>query len=165
MWLGSCLSLRFHLVKQSLIHNTWVKLAVGGFPGGLSGKESPAMQEMQLRSLGQEDPLEEKMTTHSSILVWEIPWTEEPWGLQSMGSQRVRRDWATKWTGFWLLKLAQYILVFMQALYVVYFLFLQLLDKWYLLRNAFSSCLSSAFLLSAFLPSFLYVIEESLRSI
>ena len=44
---------------------------------------------MQVRSLGQEDPLEEGMATHSSILAWRIPWTEEPGGLQSVGSQRV----------------------------------------------------------------------------
>ena len=47
-------------------------------------------------SLGQEDPLEEGMATHSSILAWEIPWTEEPGGLQSMGSQRAGHDLATK---------------------------------------------------------------------
>ena len=52
----------------------------------------PAMQETRVRSLGQEDPLEKEMITHSIILVWRIPWTEEPGGLQSMGSQRVRRD-------------------------------------------------------------------------
>ena len=46
------------------------------------------MQETQFRSLGQEDPLEKEMTTHSSILVWEISWTEEPGGLQSMEFQR-----------------------------------------------------------------------------
>ena len=49
-----------------------------------------AMQETRVRSLGQEDPLEKEMVTHSSILAWELPWTEEPGGLQSMGSQRVR---------------------------------------------------------------------------
>ena len=57
--------------------------------------ESALMQEMQamwVQSLGQEDPLEEEMATHSSILAWEIPWTEEPGGLQSMGSQRVGHD-------------------------------------------------------------------------
>ena len=54
------------------------------------------MQETRVQSLGQEDPLEEEMTTHSSILAWEIPWTEEPGGPQSMGSQRVGQDWATK---------------------------------------------------------------------
>ena len=52
----------------------------------------PAMQETWVQSLGQEDPLEEGMATHSSILAWRIPWTEEPGGLQSMRLQRVRRD-------------------------------------------------------------------------
>ena len=47
------------------------------------------MQEKQVPSLGQEDPLEKEMATHSRILTWEIPWTEEPGGLQSMGSQKV----------------------------------------------------------------------------
>ena len=55
-------------------------------------KSLPVEQEMQVQSLGQADPLEKKMATHSSILAWEIPWTEEPGGLQSMGSQRVRHD-------------------------------------------------------------------------
>ena len=55
-------------------------------------KNPPAMQETQVQSLGQEDSLEEGMATHSSILAWRIPWTEEPGGLQSMGSQRVRHD-------------------------------------------------------------------------
>ena len=50
------------------------------------------MQEDQVRSLGWEDPLEEEVTAHSSILAWKIPWTEEPGGLQSMGSQRVGYD-------------------------------------------------------------------------
>ena len=51
-----------------------------------------SMQEMQVQSLGLEDSLEKGMATHSSILVWRIPWTEEPGRLQSMGSQRVRYD-------------------------------------------------------------------------
>ena len=55
-------------------------------------KNLSAMQETQVLSLGQEDPLEKEMATHSSILVWRIPWTEEPGGLQSMGSQKVRHD-------------------------------------------------------------------------
>ena len=58
------------------------------------------MQEMQQepwdQSLGQKDPLEKEMATHSSILAWEISWTEEPGWLQSMGSQRLRYDLATK---------------------------------------------------------------------
>ena len=52
------------------------------------------MQKMQVRSLGQENPLEEKRATHPSILTWRNPWTEEPGGLQSTGSQRVRHNWA-----------------------------------------------------------------------
>ena len=55
----------------------------------------PEMQETQVQSLGQEDPLEKGMATHSSILAWRIPWTDEPGGLQSMGSQRVGHDGAT----------------------------------------------------------------------
>ena len=51
---------------------------------------------MRVRSLGQEDPLEKEMATHPSILAWRIPWTKEPGGLQSVGSQRVRHDLATK---------------------------------------------------------------------
>ena len=50
------------------------------------------MQETQVQSLGRDDPLEEEMATHSSILAWEIPWTEEPGGLQSMGMQRIGHD-------------------------------------------------------------------------
>ena len=51
-------------------------------------KNLPAMRETWIQSLGQEDPLEKEIATHSSILAWEIPWTEESGGLQSMGSQR-----------------------------------------------------------------------------
>ena len=57
-----------------------------------------AMQETLVRFLGQEDPLEKEMATHSSILAWRIPWTEEPGGLQSTGSQRIRHDWASNLT-------------------------------------------------------------------
>ena len=60
-------------------------------------KNSPAMQETQetwVRFLGQEDSVEEKIVTHSSILAWEIPWTEDPGRLQSMGPQRIGHDWA-----------------------------------------------------------------------
>ena len=58
-------------------------------------KNMPAVQETWFQSLGQEDSLEKGMTTHSSILAWRIPWTEEPGRLQSMGSQRVGHDRAT----------------------------------------------------------------------
>ena len=52
-------------------------------------KNLPAMQETWIQSLGQEDPLEKEMATHSSILAWRIPWKEEPGGLYSIGSQRI----------------------------------------------------------------------------
>ena len=52
-------------------------------------KNLPEVQEIQVHSLGQNDPLEKEMATHSSILAWRIPWTEEPGGLQSMESQRI----------------------------------------------------------------------------
>ena len=58
-------------------------------------KNLPAMQETQLQSLGQDDPLEKEMATHSSIFAWRIPWTEEPGGLQSVGPGRVRHDRVT----------------------------------------------------------------------
>ena len=74
-WLDAPGRVRWYLTAQQ-----------AGFAGG------SAMQEMQGRSLGQEDPLEEGTTTPSSILVWRIPRTEEPGGLQSMRSQRVGHD-------------------------------------------------------------------------
>ena len=55
-----------------------------------------AVQETQVQSLGREDLVEKEVAPHSSILAWETPWTEETGGLQSMGSQRIRRDLATK---------------------------------------------------------------------
>jgi len=66
-----------------------------GFPGGSPVKNSPAMQELQetrVQSLDREDPLEKGKATNSSILAWRIPWTEEPGGLQSKGSHRMRHD-------------------------------------------------------------------------
>ena len=61
----------------------------GASPVALTVKNPPEMQETRVRSLGWEDPLEEGMATHSSVLAWRIPWTEKPGGLQSLGSQRV----------------------------------------------------------------------------
>ena len=58
-------------------------------------KRLSAMRETRVRSLGQEDPLEKEMATHSSILAWSIPWMEDPGRLQSTGSQRVGHDWVT----------------------------------------------------------------------
>ena len=68
-----------------------------GFPDGSAVKNPPAMQEMKetwVRPLSQEDPLEEGMVTHSSILAWIIPWTEDPSGVQSIELQKVRHNWA-----------------------------------------------------------------------
>ena len=67
-------------------------------------KNLPTVWEIQIRSLGEEDPLDKGMATHSSILAWSIPWTEEPGRLQSMGLQRVGHDWAanislSSWAG------------------------------------------------------------------
>jgi len=77
-----------------------IKTEVWGLPPNLKGaslvaqmeKNLPAVQETWVRSLDWEDPIEKGMATHSSIPAWRIPWTEEPGGLQSMGSQRVRHD-------------------------------------------------------------------------
>ena len=69
--------------------------AISGFPGGSAINNRPAVQElqkMQVRYLGQEDHLEKGMATHSSILAWKIPWTEEPSRLQSMGLQKIEHD-------------------------------------------------------------------------
>ena len=77
---------------SSLPKETWIIRP----PGGSVVKNLPAQQEMWVGSLGQEDPLEKGMATHSSIPTWEIPWTEQLGGLQSMGSQRVRLDFVTK---------------------------------------------------------------------
>jgi len=70
-------------------HSTWVSLVAKMV------KNLPVMQETKVRFPGQEDPLEKRMATHSSILAWRIPWTEEPGGLQSMGWKRVRHNRAT----------------------------------------------------------------------
>ena len=66
------------------------------FLGGSVVKNPPTNAGNTDQSLGQENPLEKEMATHSSILVWKIPWTEEPCGLQSMGFQRVQQDLVTK---------------------------------------------------------------------
>ena len=65
------------------------------FPVGSEAKNTPAKYKIQVWSLGREDPLEKKMSTHPSIFAWEMPWMEETDGLQSMGSQRARHDLVT----------------------------------------------------------------------
>ena len=78
-----------------------VLLMVHSFPCVAQAiKNLSAMQNIWVQSLGWEDPLEKEMATHSSILAWRIPWTEEPGGLQSIGSQRVGHDWVTNTSAF-----------------------------------------------------------------
>ena len=87
--------LRNHLGVIAIIDDftvLYTKKVTRSFPVAQMVKILPAMQETQVQSLGQEDPLEEGMATHSRILAWRIPWTEEPGRLQCMGSQRVRHD-------------------------------------------------------------------------
>ena len=81
--------------KKSAMQETPVWRPMG-LPGGSDGKESACNVWDLGWSSGWEDPLEEDMATHSSILAWRMPWTEEPGGLQSVGLQRVRHDWVTK---------------------------------------------------------------------
>ena len=73
----------------------YTKKVTGSFPVAQMVKILPAMQGIQVWSLGQEDPLKKGMVTHSIIHAWRIPWTEEPGGLQSVGSQRVGHNWVT----------------------------------------------------------------------
>ena len=82
-------------VKTIILPNTWEIQTYPRLDEGFARWHCLPMQEtqeMQVRSLGREEPSEKEMATHSSILAWKIPWTEEPGGLQSMGSERVRRN-------------------------------------------------------------------------
>ena len=81
-------------------------------------KNLPTMKKTQVWSLDQKDPLEEEMATHSSLLAWRIPWTEESGWLQSMGSQRMRHDWVTNSFIFNL------VLYFLSLLYMCYHIFI-----------------------------------------
>ena len=84
---------RLRSMGSQRVRHDWATLvSVSVFLGVSAVKYPPAKQEMWVRSLGWGDPLEKEMVTHSSILAWEIPWTEEPGGLQSMGVTRVGHD-------------------------------------------------------------------------
>ena len=90
---GRFIAIQAYLKKQEknqinnrTLHPTWASLVAQRL------KRLPPMQETQVQSLGQEDPLEKEMVTHSSILAWRIPWMEKPGRLQSTGSQRVGHD-------------------------------------------------------------------------
>ena len=86
--------LKIHYQTYTLIRNYihFLICIILGFSGDSDGKELPAMWETWVQSLGWEDPLEKRTATHSSILAWRIPWTEEPGRLQPMELQRVRQD-------------------------------------------------------------------------
>ena len=86
---------KFYWELVTFIHLRRVYPSLGASPVAQMVKHLPAMQETQVQFLSQEDSLEKGMVTHSSILVWKIRWTEEPGGLQFIGSQRVRHNWAT----------------------------------------------------------------------
>ena len=75
------------LCGKTVLKREEIHLRKPGLSRWFSGQEPPAVQETQVRSLGREDPLEEEMAAHSSILAWRIPWTEEPGGLQTTGSR------------------------------------------------------------------------------
>ena len=94
---------QFHVlwnVKTTSSKNICRMWTGSGFPSSSAVKNLPAIQETQVQSLGWEDPLEEVMTTHSNVFARRIPWTEEPGGLQSVGSQTVGYDWSNwAWTG------------------------------------------------------------------
>ena len=85
------LHFKLFMTYSNLVNCTFVN-RYEGFPGSLVVKNLPEMQETQVRSLGREVPLEKTMATHSDILAWRIPWTEEPGRLQSIGLQRVGHD-------------------------------------------------------------------------
>ena len=86
-WIAACQASLYFTISRSLL-----KLMSRASLVAQRLKRLPAMQETWVQSLGRGDPLEKEMATHSSILAWRIPWTEEPGGLQSPGSQRVGHD-------------------------------------------------------------------------
>ena len=83
---------------QTAFQSISFRLVPPGFPVAQRLKRLPPMRETRVQSLGWEDPMEKEMVTHSSILIWRIPWMEKPGRLQSTGSQRVRHNWATSHT-------------------------------------------------------------------
>ena len=97
-------------------------------------KNLPAMQEIQVQSLGQEDPLEKGMATHSSIPARRIPWTEEPGGLQSMESHRVGHDWVTNTQAVHSLRYLQAVIVALSTVLVTG-------AYWFFLSSGNSKCL------------------------
>ena len=97
------------ILRHLLIKNSQSPIYCSGSPGGPVVKNLFAMQEIWVPSRVWKDPLEKEMATHSSILAWKIPWTEEPVSLQAMGSQRVRYDWMTRHTYYLLSQISLFL--------------------------------------------------------
>ena len=103
------------------VHMNWISHSIFSFWASLVAQmvnNPPAMLETWVQSLSWEDPLEEGMATHSSILAWRIPWTEEPGELQSMGLQRVGHNWVTKHTHTHTFSLLRTILTILDPLFL-----------------------------------------------
>ena len=86
-------------------------------------KNLPAMQETWVQPLGREDPLEKKMATHFSVLAWNIPWTEKPGGLQSIGWHRVGHNWSDLTSSMWFLPPAMYTPPLITATVIMHFIY------------------------------------------
>ena len=134
-------------------------------------KRLPAMQETWVQSLGQEDPLEKEMATHSSTLAWKILWTEKPGRLQSMGSQRVGHDWVTSLSftffliGIKTLWISLWIFILHHSIYYLFFFGILIICIFYLFMLA--STVNFNLALIAFILFFLvevWVISSDLSS-
>ena len=112
-------------------------------------KNWPAMRETWVQSLGWEDPLEKGMATHSSVLAWRNPWTEEPGGLQSVGSQRVEHHWATKYSTAQFQETRKEIQLYTHTYICIHFIFFSLIVYYRILR--IGPCLYSGSLLFIYL--------------
>ena len=155
--------LRLRLLPRSGIWITiWLKV---GFLGGQTVKNLPAIQNTWVRSQGWKDSLEKWTATHSSILAWIIPWTEELGGLHSTGSQRVRYNWATNTFTFSLVKVERYRKVKKPT--KLYHHISNFLDFDFPSQPAISQLLSRVLgkLLSVFWLELLVVISESLLTV
>ena len=142
----------------------WRQGFIRGFLVAQLVKNPLAMQEPWVWSLGWEDPLEKVLATHSTVLAWRIPWTEEPGGLQSMGSQRVRHDWVTEHTHIGVQREQKSLVFWKQG---------NILASWeirdcHLVRNGGSISSITVFLASEMFTNlrrlFLHVLHPSLRS-
>ena len=116
-------------------------------------KNLPTMQETRVRSLNQEESLEKGLATHSSVLAWKIAWTEEPGGLQSMGSQKLGHDWATNTFTFAYTYMYMYVCIYIYIYYIhthIYSLF-QILFHYNFLGNIVGPCCFSILYIAVYI--------------